>query len=294
MTILSSKKILESFLKTNFNILSANYPGINLRRLLWEMQEEIPCDQSLISHQSFHEDFFVFFEKLKRGMLEGVPLEYIFNRSSFLGVNFYVDSRVLIPRQESEMLVDEALRFIHSCGKKSLKCLDIGVGSGVLGLSVLIQAHGHIHSLTGVDISESALAVALLNQKKLSHYWPYSVEIKWIKADRLNFNHQTYDLILSNPPYIKSSRMSEVHPQVRKFEPASALFLPDNQYLDWFNLFFKQVKTALNAGGIFLMEGHELELSELAILAKQFFKQVELLQDLTSSPRFLRISDVFA
>ena len=120
---------------------------------------------------------------------------------------------------------------------------------------------------------------------------PAQNKIDMIQSDRMEMFSGTFDVIYSNPPYIKKkSDFENVHVQVAKYEPELALFLEDNEYEQWFEVLFKQVDQLLVAGGFFLMEGHEKHLELLLNKIKKSFPcQGELIKDLTGRNRILKI-----
>lgn len=211
-------------------------------------------------------------------LLSGTPFSYIHRDAEFYHHRFYVDERVLIPRPETELLVD----LIARSGRKFQHTLDVGTGSGVILLS-LMKA-GITQAGTGSDISEKALAVARINQKRLR------IKANLILSDRLKNVSGKFDLIVSNPPYIKASLHRElVQSSVDAFEPHLALYLNDLEYDEWFRTFFSEVLVHLTPGGEFWMEGHEKELlTQLELLKALGFSDCEILQDLGGLPRFLK------
>lgn len=212
--------------------------------------------------------------------LKGEPFAYLLGISEFYGREFYVNRHVLIPRSETELLVD---KIIQSQKNPYKKVLDVGVGSGVILLSLLSQ--GTADYGVGIDISREALNVARTNAKRLG----LESRSEFILTDRLLGIEEKFDLIVSNPPYIKSNAHKKlVHNKVHEYEPALALYLSDQDYEDWFFSFFTQVKNSLIEGGSFMMEGHENELQHQASQLKDLeFKNVTVLQDYTGRDRFL-------
>jgi len=216
---------------------------------------------------------------LEKSFLKGVPFQYLLENSEFYYHDFYVNNSVLIPRQETEYLVDLIVKEFKG---KAHRILDVGTGSGVILLSLLASGTGE--SGVGADISEDALEVAAINVKRLK----LEQKVKLVKSDRLKMVEGNFDLIVSNPPYIKAhTHRHLVHKSVDQFEPHEALYLPDDEYVSWFEEFFKEVKEHLN--GTFFMEGHELELDEQSLMLNQMgFRNVRIIQDLTGTKRFLR------
>jgi release factor glutamine methyltransferase len=219
-------------------------------------------------------------EDLEHKFLTGVPFAYLTHYSEFYFKKFYVDERVLIPRNETELLVD----LIHQEPQKFSNICDVGTGSGVILLSLI--ASGKAQKGLGIDISPKALEVAQINTKKLNLEDRVTLKL----GDRLSGIIDSFDLIVSNPPYIKeSSHRSLVHHQVDRFEPHQALFLKDEEYKEWFEIFFIQIKSSLLAGGLFWMEGHELELEDQARhLETLGFKNVQVLKDYAGLNRFIK------
>lgn len=279
------KTLLEtwtSFYKSEEAILTHNYPGLSLQRFLLEVKDLINKKMSLqildlgqaecaVSEKASDE--------MKEAFLKGVPFAYLLEKSEFYHNDFFVNPDVLIPRPETEYLVD---LIVQESRGKVKKVLDVGTGSGVILLSLLKAGVGT--EGTGVDISEEALAVARINTNRLQ----LEKQVSLIKSDRLEKVEGTFDLIVSNPPYIKAqSHKDLVHHQVNTYEPHQALYLPDDFYVFWFEDFFASIRSHLK--GTFWMEGHELELDEQAkMLARLGFKDIQILNDLGGVKRYLK------
>lgn len=217
--------------------------------------------------------------KMKGTFLKGIPFAYLLGKSEFYNHEYFVNSHVLIPRPETEYLVDI---IVNEFKNKSERVLDVGTGSGVILLSLL--SHGVGKSGVGVDISLEALKVAKINGDRLR----LGAIASFIQSDRLKNVTGTFDLIVSNPPYIKaSSHRKLVHAGVDAHEPHEALYLPDDFYTMWFEDFFQEIRSHLK--GTFFMEGHELEVEDQAkILTKLGFQKIQVLNDMTGSKRFLK------
>ena len=294
MNILSLDHYLKGFFEGEKKSLKAYYPGITLHRLRQDIK------LCAILHNIDSEELFelaylpsqdhpltIFFEQLKKG----VPLEYITGFAYFYQSLFRVTKDVLIPRSETEILVELAGQEIQkNYRNKPCRIIDIGTGSGVIGLSLLTLPHVQIDMVLS-DISEKALKVARENFFNQKYLFPKSHKISFQKSDRMREVHGVFDLILSNPPYIKRGQdLSEVHDQVKIFEPHLALFLDDGLYDQWFNEFFTSIYEKLSPSGISLIEGHENHLESLATQAlKVGFAEVLVIKDYTQRNRFLQL-----
>lgn len=266
-------QILQSFYRQHKDFLQQNYPGIHLRSLSQKL--------SKVSVERL-------FQILKF-ILQGRPFEYILQESYFYGNAFYTDERVLIPRSETEILVERALVEIKNLDQKEIQLIDIGTGSGCIGLSILCQYNGQASlKLVCSDLSLEALEVSRINFFRLSYHIHPRHQVQFVQRDRLDGEHQKFDFILTNPPYIKESfHRHLVHSNVDHFEPHQALYLPDDKYREWFCVFFEQISSHLRQGGQCLMEGHEEELLELKKIGQEYFKTIDIIQDYNQRDRFL-------
>ena len=144
------------------------------------------------------------------------PLAYILGENEFYGLTFQVDQRVLIPRPETEMLVDLSFDFCREYQPTSPKICDIGTGSGAIAISIAKQLPNA--RVTAIDISEGALNLAKRNAAK------HCVEIDFAVRDAtLNRSNEEFDIVVSNPPYIRSGALVDLEPEVRDWEPRTAL-----------------------------------------------------------------------
>lgn len=266
------------YIKHQKNLLE-HYPGLSTQRLLHEYtwSQNSRLDEARVKVDQ------KFWSQLK----EGIPLEYMTQNAFFYRSNFLVNKHVLIPRKETEILVEDSIQFIQEHYTPQMKIAEIGVGSFCIGLSILIDFQKPL-TYWGGDISEEALDVAYINQFRLNSKLLPTHTINLIKNDRLNDVTAKFDLIVSNPPYIKREHDAKnVHLQTHNFEPHVALYLKDELYNEWFEALFKQCTERLNENGAFFMEGHEDNLNELSKLAEKYFSKVELKNDYTKRLRFL-------
>ena len=210
------------------------------------------------------------------------PLQYIIGETEFYGFPIKVASGVLIPRPETEELVD----WVYQDFKKnnaSISILDIGTGSGAIAVSLaklITQA-----SVSAIDFSTKALAIAKDNAAL------NSVKINWIEQDILSTGglEQSYDVIVSNPPYVRNLEKVEIQSNVLNYEPHEALFVADDNAL----IFYKKIATlafqSLKQNGILYFEINEYLGDETLELVKNSgFKNVELRNDFAGKPRMLK------
>ncbi len=294
MSILSLDHFLKDFFQSEKKFLLNTYPGLTIHRLKQDLKlhaflngvdSEDLFDFPYQSHR--HNPITIFFENLKIGM----PLEYITGYAYFYRSLFKVNQDVLIPRSETEILVELATTEIKKNFKNKIcKIADVGTGTGAIALSLMYEEAASLQ-IVATDISPKALRIAKENFFNLRFSIPEKHSISFIETDRLNNVDGPFDLILSNPPYIKRmSDLSLVHQQVVTFEPHLALFLEDDNYENWFKEFFKNIFQKLSHSGVSLIEGHENHLESLATLARTFgFSEVVVIKDYTQRDRFLRL-----
>lgn len=227
------------------------------------------------------------FESYKSRRQKGEPLQYILGVAYFMGLDFKVDSRVLVPRPETEVLVEEAVQRIHDL--KEIKILDLGTGSGNTAIALaklLPQAQ-----VTTVDISKDALDVAKGNA--IIH--KVENQIKFISADMIEYlmvgaqypEPDQYHLIISNPPYISEEQMSSLPKDVQQ-EPELALKAGKDGF-KFYRDIIKYSPSLIRANGYLMMEfgdGQGLTIKELMKL-QSVFSDIKILQDLTGRDRII-------
>lgn len=211
---------------------------------------------------------------------KNVPIQQILGYSWFYGRKFNVNKNVLIPRPETEELIE----WILSDNSSFKSVLDIGCGSGCI--SVCLAANNKL-KVTSLDVSKLALIVANDNANK------FSTPIKFIHADIFAndtiFKLDNFDIIVSNPPYVLESEKSMMSKNVLQYEPHLALFVPNNDPLKYYNTIAKIASKRLNQNGLLYFEINEQKGSEiLKMLNDKGFSSVELKQDLHGKDRMVK------
>ena len=219
-------------------------------------------------------------------LAKGSPIQYVTGKTTFCELKLAVNSSVLIPRPETEELVTLILKnsygltVLRSYG---LKILDIGTGSGAIATALAKKIENA--EVWATDISEDALKIAKENAET------HDVKITFLHHDILNDGisvlPDNLDIIVSNPPYIPLHEQSGLHKNVVNYEPNTALFVPDENPLLFYNVIAETAKKILRRGGVLYFETHEKFHSELSAMLIEFdFKEITLWNDLNGKPRF--------
>ena len=208
----------------------------------------------------------------------GEPMQYITGEQEFYGLTFAVDARVLIPRPETELLVERALEL--AAGFPAPRVVDVGTGSGAIAVAFAAHCAGSV--VTAIDISEAALAVAHANAAR-NHV---EARIRFAKGDLLaGVSASSVDLVLSNPPYIPHADHDSLAVEVREHEPHLAMFA-DGDGLALYRRLIPQARVALVSGGWLLMEiGYGQAEAIRAELATAGFAEIEFVRDLQGIER---------
>ncbi len=208
------------------------------------------------------------------------PIQYILGKTEFFDLILKVNPSVLIPRPETAELVELILKN-HS--DKLMTVLDIGTGSGCIPLA--LKSKRNNWSLSGMDISTQSLEVAKNNAKNLN------LDVTWIQKNILDHKidyTQSYDIIVSNPPYVLESDKFEMSQKVLDYEPPLALFVPDDNPLLFYLKIIDFAKKSLNQGGMLYFEIHEKYGEKVKEAMKlQGFSSVKIIKDLQEKDRIV-------
>lgn len=224
-------------------------------------------------------------EKLNSFLSElttGKPYQQILGETEFYGLKFFVDEHVLIPRPETEELLELAIKKIRDSGshKKDLKILDIGTGSGII--PIVLKKHFPDAEVSAIDYSENALKTA----KRNANF--QQVEINFIHQDYLKANLTgVYDVIISNPPYIGIEEEGEIADSVKEFEPKMALFSPTSNALVFYEKIAEDCKNHLAENGLVFLEINQKLGKETLELFTNVLSEAELMRDLSGNERIV-------
>ena len=218
-----------------------------------------------------------YFRKLVQERATKKPIAYLLNKKFFWNSEFYVNKNTLIPRPDTEIIIEQILKFTKN--KNYLKILDIGVGSGCILLSILKERKNYYG--TGIDISRKQLDISKKNAKRLL----LDKRVKFFKSDVDKFTNGKYDLIVSNPPYIKSYDLKYLESDVIKFEPILAL----DGGLDGLSVIRKVIKKSselIKKNGKFILEiGFDQKNKVIKLLNNKGFYINSTVKDLANNDR---------
>lgn len=236
-------------------------------------------------------------EKILERLVQHEPVQYIMNKSWFYGMELYVDKDVLIPRPETEELVDWIITDVKASGRNVfikkhaeadettiLKILDVGTGSGCIALA--LKKSMPLAEVWGCDISDRALNVARRNGSELN------IRVDFQSVDYLDTAQQkhlpTVDIVVSNPPYVPQKDKEQMKPNVIQYEPHTALFVDNNDPLLFYKALIEFGKHRLYANGTMYMEIHENLGADVKNLFETNGYTVEMRKDMQGKDRMVK------
>ncbi|MES2560895.1 MAG: peptide chain release factor N(5)-glutamine methyltransferase [Bacteroidota bacterium] len=269
---------------------------MNSLSAIYDKQETLAIANTLLSHvlspavhQSFdniapsklHASDIANIKEAVKRLLKKEPLQYILEEAWFYNLPFLVNKHVLIPRPETEELVD--LIINEYPGRGAVRILDIGTGSGCI--PVTLKKNIELAEVYGLDVSGDALLVASANAQK------NRVQVQWVQADILlpgTIKLPKLDIIVSNPPYITEAEKKEMHANVLEYEPHLALFVDDTNPLQFYEAISKYASSQLKKGGQLYFEinasyGNEVK----ACMEQHGFNLVTIIKDMQGKNRFV-------
>ena len=240
--------------------------GLDLNKFILDMDNEFEPDKDLEAK---------YLSRIEKRKMH-IPLQYIINKQNFYGLDFYVDESVLIPRYDTENIVD---RIVKDCKEnKCLSVLDLCTGSGCIAVSLKKSGFEKVYA---ADISDKALAVAKHNAKL------NNADIIFLKSDLYeNFPKEIrFDIIVSNPPYISTDEIARLEKQVRDFEPKLALD-GGRDGLDFYKKIINLSKDFLNnKGRLYLEIGYDQSKDVVDLAKKEGYDNIVIIKDLSGRDR---------
>ena len=220
---------------------------------------------------------------------EKFPVQYLLNEQEFFGRKFYVDKGVLIPRQDTEILVEKAIEILKNDtlkkniseknSKNRKKILDIGAGSGIIGISVALEIKDSY--VLGIDISEKALETSEKNKEILNFK-----NIKFLKSNLFeNIEFKEFDMIISNPPYISFNEVGIMSDDTLLHEPSDALFAENDGLYFYYEICQNALDYLADSGYLLFEIGYKQGNNVAEIMTSSGFKNVEVIKDLTGLDR---------
>ena len=213
------------------------------------------------------------YAKLIEERKKRIPVQHLTGEQEFMGLSFKVSASVLVPRQDTEILVEEAEKLLSP----DMRILDMCTGSGCIAISLAVR--NPQTEITAVDISNEALCIAKENAKR------HKVQIEMLESDMFSFIEGTYDMILSNPPYIPTGEIEKLQTEVKLHDPFGALDGKEDG-LYFYRILAGESGTHLRPGGVLCMEiGHDQSKAVEELLREQGFGEVRTKKDLAGLDR---------
>ncbi|HET7361640.1 MAG TPA: peptide chain release factor N(5)-glutamine methyltransferase, partial [Salinimicrobium sp.] len=252
-----------------FNLLASEY--LKKNRLQMALYPEVVLEESEAEK----------FTSALHRLMQHEPIQYILEKTSFYGLDFTVNPGVLIPRPETEELVDWMVKDLQKVASQ-LSILDIGTGSGCIAVSLAKNLPRA--KISAMDISETALETAKINAE-----WNHT-SVKFIHLDILGIKElpQNFDIIVSNPPYVRELEKQEMQPNVLDYEPNSALYVKNGNPLVFYHKIADLAKQNLNKNGLVYLEINQyLAMETEKVFNEKGFK-TELRKDIFGNYRMLK------
>lgn len=252
------------------------------RIILEDVRGVTPTDLVVNGHRTLENDTISRIRDIADKICSGMPVQYAVGQARFYGMDFVVTPDVLIPRPETEGLVD---MIIDDCGSRNdLSILDCGTGSGCIAIA--LARHLRFANIRAIDISKAALKVAEDNARRLK------ARIVFAMLDILKLGtgiKDKYDIIVSNPPYITHSESPDMDSRVKNYEPSGALFVPDDDPLKFYRPIALFAANALNPEGKLYFEINPLFVDRLKeMLSTAGFNNVDAERDYLGRYRFIK------
>ena len=267
-------KTISEILYSNGDSISVFEKKLLLSHVLGLSNEKLNLTQS----EKVGEKDFKNFEQLINRRKNSEPIAYLTNIKSFWKNDFYVDQSVLIPRSDSELLIESVIEYFPDL-KKTYNFLDLGSGSGCLIISLLNEYL--LSSGTGVEIDKKAIKVSEKNKEFLLN----KDRLKFLERDFSNFDASSFDIVISNPPYISFEEKKDIMKEVRNYEPSNALFADEKGLYFYRKIIENLSKHLKRKQFLFLEVGINQPDGVVKILKNNNFNVVSIKKDISNIPR---------
>lgn len=240
-------------------------------------------DLVLKDNESLSEAQIVQLNNVLSQLQQEIPIQYIFEKAYFYGYEFKVSPATLIPRRETEELVEWVLSEMNRQPEKKWRVLDIGTGTGCIPIS--IKKEFPLAEIFAMDISTGALKIVKENAEKLN------ASVIFIEQNILSTTQlDSYDIIISNPPYVRNLEKAEIKKNVLDYEPHLALFVEDNDPLIFYRKITQLAQKSLTENGLLFFEINQYLGEEMQQMVSEYFKIIELRKDLQGNDRMMKCS----
>lgn len=250
-------------------------------RSLERLENKTRIDLILNPELETTEENLVLWQRYLGELQQERPLQYVLNQAFFYDLTFYVEEGVLIPRPETEELVEWVLKTAPT--DRVIRILDIGTGSGCIAITLAKKLP--LAQVTAMDVSEKALTIAKKNAAL------NEVDIQWMSQSVLELDElaTSFDIIVSNPPYVRELEKVEIHNNVKQYEPELALFVSDEDPLIFYKKIAQLAGQSLVSGGYLFFEINQyLGVETLAVIDSVQFDTPELKKDFRENDRMIR------
>ena len=279
MTIRDAKQAIIQAIEPIYD----NREAVNIATLLLDELTGLSKMNQFLQKQSIlSEDIVIKLKEYMERLSKGEPVQYIIGKAWFMELELMVNAHTLIPRPETEELVDSVIKYLKAKGNKKVQILEIGTGSGCI--SIAVAKYYPEATITSVDISDNALTVARKNAHDIG------VHINWELMNFLDTQEWgklgLFDIIISNPPYIRKAEAATMRTNVLAFEPHTALFVEDNDPLIFYKAIHAFCENQLNKKGAVFLEINEGLGKETAEIFNTNYS-VEIKKDMQNKERII-------
>lgn len=275
------KNLKNQFVETLKDLFEPEEIDVFFYRCLEQLEQKTKIDLVLNPDLETDDVKLVFWKRYLNELKQERPLQYVLREAFFYDLTFYVEEGVLIPRPETEELVEWILQTVPK--DKEIRILDIGTGSGCIAITLAKKLP--LARVFAMDVSDKALVIAAKNAVL------NGVEITWMFENVLELEAlaESYDVIVSNPPYVRELEKVEIHNNVKQYEPELALFVSDEDPLVFYRKIAQLASLALvDQGYLFFEINQYLGKDTVALVDLLGFVNIQLKQDFRSNDRMIR------